>query len=73
MPMSTWPRADQTISGSVHAFLSDTVLLTGVGFEAAVEQPVWGVCPAHRLPECQGHALGSCSIAPSTPLGMSRT
>ncbi len=29
----------------LHAFLSDTVLLTGVGFEAAVEQPVWGVLP----------------------------
>src|SRR5512132_1393914 len=29
----------------LHAFLSDTVLLTGVGFEPAVEQPVWGVLP----------------------------
>jgi cobaltochelatase CobN len=29
----------------LHAFLSDTVLLTGVGFEAAVEQPVWGALP----------------------------
>jgi cobaltochelatase CobN len=29
----------------LHAFLSDTVLLTGVGFEAPVEQPVWGVLP----------------------------
>jgi cobaltochelatase CobN len=27
----------------LHAFLSDTVLLTGVGFEAPLEQPVWGV------------------------------
>jgi cobaltochelatase CobN len=27
----------------LHAFLSDTVLLTGMGFEAPVEQPVWGV------------------------------
>jgi cobaltochelatase CobN len=29
----------------LHAFLSDTVLLTGVGFEAPVEEPVWGVLP----------------------------
>jgi cobaltochelatase CobN len=29
----------------LHAFLCDTVLLTGVGFEAPVEQPVWGVLP----------------------------
>ena len=27
----------------LHAFLSDTVLLTGVGFEPPLEQPVWGV------------------------------
>jgi cobaltochelatase CobN len=27
----------------LHAFLSDTVLLTGVGFEAPLEQPFWGV------------------------------
>jgi cobaltochelatase CobN len=33
----------------LHAFLSDTVLLTGVGFEAPVEQPVWGVLP-RRFP-----------------------
>jgi cobaltochelatase CobN len=29
----------------LHAFLCDTVLLTGVGFEPAIEQPVWGVLP----------------------------
>ncbi len=29
----------------LHAFLSDTVLLTGVGFETPVDQPVWGVLP----------------------------
>jgi cobaltochelatase CobN len=27
----------------LHAFLCDTVLLTGVGFEPPVDQPVWGV------------------------------
>ena len=57
----------------LHAFLSDTVLLTGVGFEAAVEQPVWGVLPRPSAAGVSGHALGSCSIAPSTPQGMSRT
>lgn len=29
----------------LHAFLGDTVLLTGVGFEGPVEQPVWGLLP----------------------------
>jgi cobaltochelatase CobN len=29
----------------LHAFLCDTVLLTGLGFEAPIEQPVWGVLP----------------------------
>jgi cobaltochelatase CobN len=33
----------------LHAFLSDTVLLTGVGIAAPVEQPVWGVLP-RRFP-----------------------
>ena len=32
----------------LHAFLSDTVLLTGEGFEPPVEQPQWGALP--RLP-----------------------
>ena len=30
---------------SLHAFLSDTVLLTGEGFDPAVEQPTWGELP----------------------------
>jgi cobaltochelatase CobN len=29
----------------LHAFLCDTALLTGVGFQPPVEQPVWGVLP----------------------------
>jgi cobaltochelatase CobN len=29
----------------LHAFLCDTLLLTGGGFEPPVEQPVWGVLP----------------------------
>ena len=29
----------------LHAFLCDTVLLTGLGFEAPLEQPAWGVLP----------------------------
>jgi cobaltochelatase CobN len=29
----------------LHAFLCDTVLLTGVGFESPIEQPVWGSLP----------------------------
>ena len=29
----------------LHGFLSDTVLLTGVGFDPPAEQPAWGVLP----------------------------
>ena len=29
----------------LHAFLSDTVLLTGEGFDAPAEQPLWGELP----------------------------
>ncbi len=39
----------------LHAFLSDTVLLTGVGFEPPAEQPVWGVLPR---PERVGPRVG---------------
>jgi cobaltochelatase CobN len=39
----------------LHAFLSDTVLLTGVGFAAPVEQPTWGVIPR---PELTGPRVG---------------
>jgi len=37
----------------LHAFLSDTVLLTGEGFEPPVEQPQWGALPRPEstLPE----------------------
>jgi cobaltochelatase CobN len=34
----------------MHAFLSDTVLLTGEGFEAPVEIPAWGVLQRPSLP-----------------------
>ena len=33
----------------LHGFLSDTVLLTGVGFQPPVEQPAWGLLP-RKLP-----------------------
>jgi len=35
----------------LHAFLSDTVLLTGVGFEPPAEQPQWGALPRPALEE----------------------
>ena len=35
---------------SLHAFLSDTVLLTGEGFDPPVEQPVWGELPRPAPP-----------------------
>ena len=34
----------------LHAFLSDTVLLTGEGFEPPVELPSWGILTAPRQP-----------------------
>ena len=42
----------------LHAFLSDTVLLTGVGFETAVEQPVWGVLPRPSAPGVSRPRIG---------------
>ncbi len=60
----------------LHAFLSDTVLLTGVGFEPPVEQPAWGRCSGPKArPAGQDQRRGSASssTAPSTPPGTPRT
>ena len=42
----------------LHAFLCDTVLLTGVGFEGPVEQPVWGLLPRELRPEPSRPRIG---------------
>ena len=42
----------------LHAFLCDTVLLTGVGFETPVEQPVWGVLARPRPVEQSRPRIG---------------
>ena len=42
----------------LHAFLSDTVLLTGVGFEAPIEQPLWGLLPRDQSVEAPGPRIG---------------
>jgi cobaltochelatase CobN len=42
----------------LHAFLSDTVLLTGVGFEAPTEQPVWGLLPRDQPVEASRPRIG---------------
>ena len=42
----------------LHAFLCDTVLLTGVGFQPPVEQPVWGVLPRPRVTDPSGPRIG---------------
>ncbi|HEY6665500.1 MAG TPA: cobaltochelatase subunit CobN, partial [Propionibacteriaceae bacterium] len=42
----------------LHAFLCDTVLLTGVGFEPAIEQPVWGVLPRPLPADSSGPRIG---------------
>jgi cobaltochelatase CobN len=42
----------------LHAFLCDTVLLTGVGFETPVEQPVWGVLARPRPAEPSRPRIG---------------
>ena len=40
---ATWPRAGRGTSAQLHAFLSDTVLLTGEGFDPPAQLPVWGL------------------------------
>jgi cobaltochelatase CobN len=42
----------------LHAFLSDTVLLTGVGFKAPIEQPVWGLLPRDQRVEASRPRIG---------------
>jgi cobaltochelatase CobN len=42
----------------LHAFLCDTVLLTGVGFESPIEQPVWGVMPRLRPADASRPRIG---------------
>jgi cobaltochelatase CobN len=42
----------------LHAFLSDTVLLTGVGFEAPIEQPLWGLLPRDQPVEAPRPRIG---------------
>jgi cobaltochelatase CobN len=44
----------------LHAFLSDTVLMTGVGFEPPVSTPTWGVL---ERPAPEGGSAGSPRIA----------
>ena len=42
----------------LHAFLCDTLLLTGNGFEPPVEQPVWGVLPRPLAANSAGPRIG---------------
>ena len=42
----------------LHAFLSDTVLLTGVGFQPPVEQPIWGLLPRELPVEASRPRIG---------------
>ncbi|GAB3622457.1 cobaltochelatase subunit CobN [Mariniluteicoccus endophyticus] len=51
---------------NVHAFLSDTVLLTGDGFEPVAEQPLWGVLG--DAPAAQGPGAGSAAGAEAPQL-----
>ena len=53
---------------NLHAFLSDTVLMTGVGFEPPVAIPTWGVleCPAASVPAPTARRSRCCSTAPSS-------
>jgi cobaltochelatase CobN len=44
--------------GQLHAFLCDTLLLTGEGFEPAVQQPVWGVLPRPTGTDRSGPRIG---------------
>jgi cobaltochelatase CobN len=42
----------------LHAFLSDTVLLTGVGFKEPMKQPVWGLLPRDQRVEASRPRIG---------------
>ncbi len=42
----------------LHAFLCDTVMLTGVGFQGPVEQPVWGLLPRELPRESSRSRIG---------------
>ena len=42
----------------LHAFLCDTVMLTGVGFQGPVEQPVWGLLPRELPLESSRSRIG---------------
>jgi cobaltochelatase CobN len=48
----------------LHAFLSDTVLLTGEGFEPPVAQPVWGELPRPELVEGPSTSSGNAEVRP---------
>ena len=50
--------------GQLHAFLSDTVLLTGEGFEPPAELPTWGF--AERPDGVEGHSVQTCCPRTST-------
>jgi cobaltochelatase CobN len=52
----------------LHAFLSDTVLLTGEGFEPPVAQPLWGELPRPSTGSGHGPSTGS-GHGPSTGSG----
>ena len=54
----------------LHAFLSDTVLLTGEGFEAPVEQPQWGALPRPAVEERQP-LRGPSTSSGSVPAALS--
>ena len=42
----------------LHAFLGDTVLLTGVGFRPPIEQPIWGLLPRELPVEASRPRIG---------------
>ena len=49
----------------LHAFLSDTILLTGEGFEPPMTLPEWGVSPrAHDVSQVDGESQERCSPKP---------
>ena len=48
----------------LHAFLSDTVLLTGEGFEPPAEIPAWGVLERPTVEDAAGTAAGRRPVLP---------
>ena len=63
---STWPRAAWTNLRQLHAFLCDTLLMTGFGFAPPVTTPTWGVLERAATRQTTARRSRCSTTAPST-------